>query len=317
MERHNGTYVSADEKADRVPGDPAATRWRQAARGHQFAWRERHGWEPGEITTPREKRKSGNRVAERCVDGVACNFLSRHIAHAVQHRLDHPQTYQTLDDYRLWHDLLSSMPMCFNLFGPLWHEPTLAAEAVARWFPELAQPGAPVTVHFEWSPGRNDPAWLGDRTAFDCMLEIGTGTDRTIIGIETKYHEYPMATSRKKTPTVPPRYLAVSARAGLFVDADQPQQIWGKKVEQVWRDHLLALACKQHDAGPANVRYLLVAPEANPAWKPLVDEYRALLQPDARGTVEYRTVESLLADASDVLPHANEFRARYLDVVLD
>lgn len=317
MEPSRDTEVSAEEKADHVPGDPAASRWRQAARRHQFAWRESHGWQPGEITTPREKRKSGNRVADRCVDGVACNFLSRHITHAVEHRLDHPQPHQTLDDYRLWHDLLSSMPMCFNLFGPLWNDPTRAAKAVAGWFPDLAQPGAPVTIHFEWSPGRKDPAWLGDRTAFDCMIEIGTGEGRAIIGIATKYHEYPMATPRAKTPKVPSRYRDVTSNAHLFIDADQPQQIWGKKVEQVWRDHLLALACKQHDAGPANVRYLLVAPAANPAWAPLVDEYRAMLQAGARSTIEYRTIESLLAAAGDVLPHAAEFRARYLDVDLD
>jgi hypothetical protein len=316
MEPDKGTEVSAEEKADRVPGNRAATQWRQAARRHQFTWRERHGWGPGEITTRHETRMSGNRVADRCVDGVACNFLNRHITHAVEHRLDHPQPHQTLDEYRLWHDLLSSMPMCFNLFGPLWNEPTLAAEAVARWFRDLAQPGAPVTVRFEWSPGRKDPAWLGDRTAFDCMIEIGTGPTRTIIGIETKYHEYPMATSHKKSPKVPPRYLAVSSKAGLFIDADQPRQIWGKKVEQVWRDHLLALACKQHDAGPANVRYVLVALAANPTWKPLVDEYRLMLQPGARATVEYRTIETLLEAADGVLPQAAEFEARYLDVDL-
>jgi hypothetical protein len=31
-----------------------------------------------------------------------------------------------LDERRLWCDLLSSMPLCFNLMGPLWADPTLA-----------------------------------------------------------------------------------------------------------------------------------------------------------------------------------------------
>lgn len=314
MELGKDTEVPAEEPADHIPDDLSATAWRRAARRSQFTWRERHGWEPGDITTPREKRKSGNRVADAFVDGAACNFPSAHITHAVQHRLDHPQLHQTLDEYRLWHDLLSSMPMCFNLFGALWNEPSLAADVVTRWFPDLAQPGAPVTVHFEWSPGRKAPAWLGDRTAFDCMIEIGTGPSRTIVVIETKYHEYPAATSQRTSPTVPRRYLEVSSKAELFTDANQPRHIWGTKVEQVWRDHLLALACQQHKIGPAKVRYVLVAPEDNPAWAPLVDEYQAMLQTGARSTVEYRTIDSLLSSAADLLPLAADFRARYLDV---
>ena len=31
-------------------------------------------------------------------------------------------------------------------------------------------------------------------------------------------------------------------------------KVWGTAMEQVWRDHLLALACQQHPAGPSALR---------------------------------------------------------------
>jgi hypothetical protein len=39
-----GAMTSEQERIDHVPGDPAATSWRRAARRHQSAWREDHGY---------------------------------------------------------------------------------------------------------------------------------------------------------------------------------------------------------------------------------------------------------------------------------
>jgi hypothetical protein len=42
-------------------------------------------------------------------------------------------------------------------------------------------------------------------------------------------------------------------------------------LEQIWRDHLLALACQQASPDVVAVRYVLLAPADNPAW-PAVSE---------------------------------------------
>ncbi|MFZ9628394.1 MAG: PGN_0703 family putative restriction endonuclease [Ilumatobacteraceae bacterium] len=315
------------EPTDVVPGQPDLTAWRQAARRHQATYRVAHGWPAGRTRRnrrgPAEWRPIGSRVDLDYATAHACNFLGSDIVDAVRHRLQpsNRQPHQTLDETRLWCDLLSSMPMCFNLFGSLWGQPERAASVVERWFPEMMLPAATVTVHFEWSPGRRDPEWLGDRTAFDVMIEIATVGSRHLIGIETKYHEAPATPARRTKEaaalaphrsTAAARYREVAAAAAMFRDPAEVDRITSKKVEQVWRDHLLALACHQHAKGWDRVQHVLVAPSGNPAWGPLVDEYRSLLTPKAAETVEYRTVEQLLDSAGSALPHAHEFRTRYL-----
>ena len=58
------------------------------------------------------------------------------------------------------------MPMCFNLFGDLaGPDPELANAAVRRWWPDA--PSVVTEIKFEYSPGRLDPTYLGNRSAFD------------------------------------------------------------------------------------------------------------------------------------------------------
>lgn len=310
--------IATDERIDVIKGDAAATAWRQAARRHQAAWRMEHGLPAGLVTVPRTKaqkdagveartRPIGSRIAADHAKANNSNFLNDAVVAAVEARLRSHQQHQTLDTQRLFCDLLSSMPMCFNLFGPLHGDPDLAAKAVAAWFPDMSLPRAPVTVGFEWSPGRRNDRFLGDRTAFDAVFHIGEGRTH-LIGVETKYHEYPIVERHKSG--VPAIYSAVAQRAQLFKSSSALDAIWNTDLEQVWRDHLLALACRQHEHGWQQVKYVLVAPAGNPAWKPLVERYRSLLTSEAAETVEYRSVENLL-DAG-VLTHADAFRRRYL-----
>ena len=128
---------------------------------------------------------SGNKLSPE--DAAAGkNFLSDEIRDAVDSRIQTPQPDQTLDETRLRGDLLSSMPMAFNLFGEAAvHEESKQALAA------LLAPGSagPVEILFEWSPGRRSGEYTGDRTAFDVSVQIGTGP-RTVVGIETKYYEH-------------------------------------------------------------------------------------------------------------------------------
>ena len=314
----NHEDIPQTEPIDRIPRDAAATHWRQLARRHQASIREKSDWPAGRVTIPRSRpkrtRPSGNRVDLDYAIHTGCNFLNDEIRAAVEHRITHREPDQTLDETRLRCDLLSSMPMCFNLFGPLSNNQALAAACVDRWFPDLAVRGAPISLHFEWSPGRRDPAYLGDRTAFDVMIRIGTGAERHEIGIETKYHEYPSVTRHKDDQIIPVRYVEVTNTAGLFDEEDWSQRVWNTDIEQVWRDHLLAFACQLHQAGPARTHYVMVAPAGNPSWCPLVEKYQSYLTTHCQQTVEYRSIERLLEEAEGILPHAALFRDRYLNL---
>jgi hypothetical protein len=225
-----------------------------------------------------------------------------------------------IEPVRLYSDLLSSMPTCFNLFGPLAVDEQLATAVVHRWFPDLCSSGAHVRLAFEWSPGRRDDRWLGDGTAFDVAIFVDGPQGCTLIGIETKYHEHPVAerrvkfnrrTNRTEERSIKQRYLDVCA--SLIDEPAVRSDIWATPLEQVWRDHLLALAWQQEQPEQRSAHYVLVAPKANPAWAPLADAYLRVV-PGAQASFEYRSIDDLLLSAEDLLPHATLVRVRYLEV---
>jgi len=89
---------------------------------------------------------------------------------------------------RIFNDLLSSQPLCFNLFGELKLHLELASAVIAD-----ISGGRFTTVtgiEFEVSPGRRDPRYLDDRSAFDVLLRsINASGDPCFVAIEVKYHE--------------------------------------------------------------------------------------------------------------------------------
>ena len=113
---------------------------------------------------------------------------------------------------RLFEDLLSSQPMCFNLFGPLALDLD-AATAVARaLWPDRVD--RVLAVRFEYSPRRWDPRYLDNGTAADVLFDHTTPTGgRGVIAVETKYHE----NLQGRASTHKTRYDDVAAASGLFL----------------------------------------------------------------------------------------------------
>jgi hypothetical protein len=296
---------------DHVSRDSACTDWKRRARLRQATWRSARGFpvgsQPyggGDKSTP-----VGSRLELAFAKTSGANFLSPAALRAVRARLANPERHQMLNEERLWADLLSSMPLCFNLFGEFAEEAERAARALTAWWPD-APPG-PVTLRFEHSPGRSDPLYLGNKSAFDVAFDLGGEVGpRAIVGVETKYHEH-----AKAEPVPPPRALAryteVTERSGVFAD-DWRSRLLGTELQQIWLDHLLALSMLQHPNGRyAWARFVLVYPAENPSFARAAAVYREVLR-DPR-TFEARTIEELLG-APGVLEESTcaAFRARYL-----
>ena len=134
---------------DRVPGRPDVTEFKRRARWQQAWWREERGLPRGAHVVPGsgDVTPNGSRLDEATArDGR--NFLSSSVRDAVRARLANPQPHQTLNESRLWGDLLSSMPMCFNLFGELHDDEGRLVAAVDTLWPDHG--GVPDRVVFEW-----------------------------------------------------------------------------------------------------------------------------------------------------------------------
>lgn len=265
------------EKVDRVPRDPGTSAFKAAARLHQSRWREARNHPMG--THPISgygARPLGSRLPLAYALQTGVNFIDPRCAEAAHARLAASQRHQMLDADRLHADLLSSMPMCFNLFGTI-AEPARATAALRAWWPDI--PGPVIQVIFEWSPGRGDPGYLGNRTSFDVafILDLGEGR-HGILGIETKYHEHPTRVGIR--PDSLPRYLEVSRASRLF-DERALAELPADTASQIWLDHLLALSMLQHAEGRWQwARFVIVYADGNPSWPPLIQRYRSLLRDD-------------------------------------
>jgi hypothetical protein len=115
-------------------------------------------------------------------------------------------------------------------------------------------------ILFEHSPGRGDPAFTGDGTAFDVLVRAKTPTGRSaFLAVEVKYTEAPGGTSIAPNG----RYDELSREAAVFRDPDAPA-LRGGALFQLWRQHLLATAMLRrglYEEGPRRHR----GPVAEPA----------------------------------------------------
>lgn len=296
---------------DAVTKDPATTAWKRSARLQQSRWRERHGWPIGAHPYSGGDRttKVGSRLALEFAKESGSNFLTPAALEAAKHRLAHREPHQTLLESRLWADLLSSMPLCFNLFGDLQRDPVRARAAVHAWWPAL--PVGEVQVRFEHSPARRDMAYLGNQSAFDASFEV-TAEDgsRAFVGIETKYHEHAIAEGMP-TDKALRRYVEVTERSNAFV-AGWREQILGTPLQQIWLDHLLVLSMLQHPARTwAQGLFVLVYPSRNPSFAAAAQRYAELLS-DA-STFHAFTLEDLVSTRDAIAPATTKLlRKRYL-----
>jgi len=296
---------------DSAPRDPETTAWKRSARLHQAGWREAREYPIGAqpYSGDTDATPVGSRPGLDFAQKHGKNFLTHRVLAAVRWRLAHPERGEMLSEDRLWADLLSSMPMCFNLFGDLHDDSDAATRTAMALWPDA--PKGRARIRFEYSPGRGDPEFLGNRSAFDAAFEIALEDgSHAIIGIETKYHEHAGPEAKPK-PVRLARYEEVTERSGIFISGWRDRLV-GTELQQIWQDHLLVLSMLQHPSkGLSWGRFVLVYPANNPVFDRVAAEYRKALRDTS--TFESRTIESLLTvpDAFDeaMVP---SFRERYL-----
>jgi hypothetical protein len=293
---------------DRVPRDPETTAWKRRARKRQADWREIQGLPMGAHKSPgRDTRTpNGSRILLSRAERSNANFVTSAAFTAALDRVGAPEKHEMLAKDRLWSDLLSSMPMCFNLFGELYVDRVRAGLALRAWWPDM--PTGDVEVKFEHSPGRSDMSFIGTKTSMDVALEVPTA--HAILGIETKYHEHLKRGDPLRKEALH-RCIEVAERSGIFADGWR-DVLPNHDLEQIWLDHLLVLSMLQHPSRRWTWgRFVLVYPSENPSFRRAAARYRALLRDTS--TFEARTLESML-DTPGALDPATvrALRERYL-----
>ena len=199
------------------------------------------------------------------------NFLSPGIFNIVKSRLDDQRG--AVEPFRLLNNMLSSQPMCFNLLGCLAGDLSLATAA----FSALLGDGEVARVTqllFEYAP-EPQGEYLNDRTAFDAFVTYERpGGGLGFLGIETKLTE-PFSQKHYDSPA----YRRWVERP----DSPWPSEAWGRMADiehnQLWRDHLLAVAARRHPRSPYTAgRFALVRHSQDGDCARVAARYRVLLK---------------------------------------
>lgn len=144
------------------------------------AWRERRLLPVGE----HRERPLGSRLAMPLAEQALANFMTDTVREVVRSEvLDpircHGKIYRAP---RVFEDLLSSQPLCFNSFGELQRDLDLASRVFRSL---LLRPDVRVTaIDFEHSPGRGEVRFTGDSSAFDVFVSFTAGAEHGFVGIE-------------------------------------------------------------------------------------------------------------------------------------
>ena len=219
-----------------------------------------------------------------------------------------------MDADRLRRNMLSSQPLCVNLFGPLCGvDPQLPAPALQDVL--HCDMRSVETPRIEWNP---TPAveYLDDRTAFDAYFEYEREDGaRGFVAIETKYtdsfsDDHTIRHSGKKRE----KYVKAAAALGDY-DMDRIEELFHAKCSQLFRMALLAGLWRESstlDFGICVVAALAEDADAAEA----VDRLSAV-HGNASAIVRHRSLEDLV-EALGAVPGlgewATDFQRRYLDL---
>lgn len=273
LARQHDAYVKSDGRG-----------FRRKARVLQSIWREENGYPIG----LHRGRPLGSRLAMPWARESLKNYLTDTIRAVVRDEvLDRSRSAGKLYARpRIFNDLLSSQPLCFNLFAELKQDLELASAV----FQNLTRKrSAQVTgIEFEHSPGRGDPRYTGDNSAFDVYVTFKTPQGkRGFIGIEVKYHENLQGRAARHRA----RYDEVANAMGCFQPETAPL-LRQQPLQQIWRDHLLAGAHLHADKLDDGL-FAFLYPKGNSHCGEAIEGYRACLS--GEHTFAVWTLEDVLA----------------------
>ena len=245
------------------------------------------------------------------------NFLMKETFEYAKERVANKRENETIEEFRLFNNLLSSQPMAFNLFHPLMlllkQDPamvTLAVRSVFRNFPvfELTEIG----LEFIPTPIEN---YTNDKSAMDAYIRfVDNKGGKHIIAIETKYTD--VLGVNEAIHCEEQKQMLIDT--GLF-SADFEELLMGGKVKltQIYRNLLLTERCRMVE-GLKDSYSVVLSPKEHPSTEEEIRSVTEFLKPEYAYKLSAVTLEDFVDAMIQYLPeyyaHVYErFRGRYLE----
>lgn len=258
------------------------------------------------------KEKYGNMLFNG--EKSAKNFFFKETFEYAHQRVKTKKQYETIDDYRLFNNMLSSMPMAFNLFHPLMmikdKYPSEINNIVKNLFPEL--PINKVTsIEIEFIPAPIKK-YIDDKSAMDAAIVFSDAQNRKyIIAIETKYTDS-LGTNKAKDNKLK---LAFAEESGLFT-AEGIDHI-KNGCTQIYRNFLLTESYRFRENFHESYSIIL-APQEHPSTEKEINSLKQFLKPKYHYKLEKYSLEDFVKNIKSDCPDEfiewiNWFDDRYLN----
>lgn len=236
------------------------------------------------------------------------NFLTPDAARYARERADIVTAAGgVIDKARLARNMLSSLPMCFSIFGELRSRPDRGLDVVRAFLDPQAIDVE--VMECAWRPAVDV---LGDRSSFDAaVITLRDDGSRHLVGVEVKYTE-----SFNRTIYNSDNYRQAHENSGWF-HPGTTRPLLGPATNQLWRTSLLAAACVQNrvmGVTSASVAVMCLAEDPDAA-RGLAGLSAAFLEPQEHCRIV--SLESLVAGMRDGLGPSEAwgeaFTTRYLN----
>ena len=301
----------------------------QKCREMQGRYRERMG-EPMGVGP---HLKKGTPQINMFVDGdkTGKNFVNEFTFNYAKHRVDNKQPHETIDEYRLFNNMLSSQPMAFNLFCPFIEMRQQGkGDIVSRIFQNIFPDKyiSEVTeVELEYLD-TDIKKYLNDNTAMDAIVRYNdTDGKPAFIAIETKYTDVLGENTSRKSDVLSDVWIK---RIGMFkpetetellksaeAAKDKNQKLDGMKVvTQIYRNFLLT-ECYGNIEGANRCYSVVLAPAQHPTTEKEVASLRNELKPEFQNKISAISLEDFITKTLEICPDEDKapfeyFKNRYI-----
>lgn len=285
------------------------------ARLLQSIYRVEIGEEEGVGPTRASKRKCGNMIRGGEVSGM--NFLMKETFEYAKERVANKGKSETIDKFRLFNNLLSSMPMAFNLFHPLMLllelDPAMVTLAVRSAFRDF--PVFKVTeVGLEFVPIPIEK-YTKDKSVMDAYIKFQNNkSGKHIIAIETKYTDVLGVNEASHCDEQKQMLIATGLFSADFEKLLNKDEV---KLKQIYRNLLLTERYRMVE-GLKDSYSVVLSPKDHPSTEEEISSVTEYLKPE----YEYKLSAVTLEDFVDaMIQYLSEhyaqvyerFRGRYLE----
>ncbi|MCP4158869.1 MAG: hypothetical protein GY760_02240 [Deltaproteobacteria bacterium] len=222
----------------------------------------------------------------------------------------------TIDEYRLFNNMLSSMPMCFNLFSDLRklliEDQTETSRIVKQLFKEIDWIDKVTYIDVEFIPIPIKD-YTEDKSAFDAMILVeDINGEKGLISIETKYTDLlgsnTAKNSDKKNEII---------EKGKFFNQDLIDELKENGYKQLHRNYLLTYAYAKKNKFK-NFINVVISPEDDKLSVEEINEMKSHMlkfkDSIAKISLEEFVERGINTGNDNFTTIMTEFRKRYFDI---